>query len=181
VENRFDRFRKRLQTDGEKTIAFFSAIQSEELGAQVYTTGSQWKVHQILAHLISAERMFHRFIGEVLDGGEGAPANFDIDRFNEADVPTLAGQPKEVLISLFQEARSTSIALADGTPNEKLTLTGRHPLFGQITLGDALMLICRHNTSHQRDVQQAIESKKPVPHQDLVFTRAAQDVTGSSE
>lgn len=181
MENRFDRFRRRLQTDGEKTVAFFSALQSEELGAQVYTTGSQWKVHQILAHLISAERMFHRFIGEVLDGGEGAPVDFDIDRFNETDVPTLAELPKEELINLFQEARSISIALADSTPNEKLALTGRHPLFGQITLGDALMLICRHNTSHQRDVLQAIESSKPVPHQDLVFTRAAKDDAGSTE
>jgi uncharacterized protein (TIGR03083 family) len=170
VEKRFNRFRKRLQTDGEKTIAFFDALQSQDLGAQVYTTGSQWKVHQILAHLISAERMFHQFIHEVLNGGEGAPADFDIDRFNEADVPTLAKLTKDELVSLFQEARATSIALADNTPDEKLSLTGRHPLFGQITLGDALMLICRHNLSHKRDVLQAIESNQPVPHQDLKFT-----------
>lgn len=171
MENRFNRFRTRLQTDGEKTVAFFDALKPDNLESQVYTTGSQWQVHQILAHLISAERVFHQFIREVLDGGEGASKEFDIDRFNEADVPTLTALTKDELINLFREARSTSIALADSTSDEKLSLTGRHPLFGQITLGDALMLICRHNMSHKRDVVQAIESSQPVPHQDLKFTR----------
>lgn len=160
------RIRQRLEEEGEKVAAFFEELADAEWDQQVYTTGSGWQVRQLLAHFISAERAFEYFIRDVLKGGPGAPRDFDIDAFNESEVPELDATIAE-LIRAYRSTRSSTLRLVDEVGSADLARRGYHPWFGDSRLEDMLKLIYRHNIIHLRDIRRALSSGKPVPHLDV--------------
>jgi uncharacterized protein (TIGR03083 family) len=161
------RIRRRMKEEGEKTAAYFDTLADADWDQQVYTTGSGWRVRQLLAHFISAERTFERFIRDVLSGGSGAPQDFDIDAFNESEVPELAAPPPE-LIEAYRAARLRTLKLLEEISSTDLGLRGYHPWFGDSQLEDMLKLIYRHNIIHLRDIRRALNSGAPVPHLDVM-------------
>ena len=160
------RIRERLSSEGEKTAEFFDALTEADWDQQVYTTGSGWRVSQLLAHFISAERTFEIFIRDVLKGGPGAPRDFDIDAFNESEVPELQA-PRSELIRTYRSTRRRTLELLDEVDSTDLLKRGYHPWFGDSQLDDMLKLIYRHNIIHLRDIRRALKSHAPVPHLDV--------------
>ena len=102
--------RRRLSDEGQKTAAYFEALSAADWDQQIYQTGSEWRVREILAHFISAERTYQKYLGEVLGGGAGAPESMDIDEFNESEVPAIQGTPAE-LIELYKQVRIDTLDL----------------------------------------------------------------------
>jgi hypothetical protein len=166
------RIRTRMKEEGDKTAAYFDSLAHSDWDQQVYTTGSGWRVRQLLAHFISAERAFEHFIRDVLAGGSGAPRDFDIDDFNETEVPELQASPPE-LIAAFRQTRLQTIKLLDDVTSADLRLQGYHPWFGDSQLEDMLKLIYRHNIIHLRDIRRALKTGQPVPHLDVTPPAAA--------
>ena len=158
------RIQERLASEGEKTAAFFESLSSSEWGQQVYTTGSQWRVRQFLAHFVSAEHAYIRFMRDVLQGGEGAPRDFDINAFNEAETPPLSQNPVAELIAAFRQVRAELIGLCNNLTEADLSRIGYHPWFGEMELSWYLKLVYRHNVIHLRDIRQALQTGQPVPH-----------------
>jgi hypothetical protein len=166
LEETLDRIRTRLMEEGEKTAAYFESLSHADWDQRVYTTGSGWHVRQLLAHFISAERKFEHFIRDVLAGGPGAPRDFDIDGFNESEVPELDAHPSD-LIEAYRQTRQRTIDLMDEITSDDLHLRGYHPWFGDSQLEDMLKLIYRHNIIHVRDIRRALRTRLPVPHLDV--------------
>ena len=154
---------QRLQQEGEKSLEFFRGLPQPAWEAQVYSTGSNWSVRDILAHLTSAENGFQALIEDILGGGRGAPLGFDIDQFNEAEVGGLRDQQAEALLQTFDESRARTIGLARRLRPEDLSRRGRHPWFGETEIGDMLKLIHRHNQLHQRDIRKVLATGTPLP------------------
>ena len=77
---------KRLRAEGEKMVAFFSALTDAQWGQTVYTEGAEWRVRDVLAHFISAEKSFLRLFQDIQNGGPGVSEDFSVDRFNQAQV-----------------------------------------------------------------------------------------------
>lgn len=155
-----------MEQEGKKTAAYFEALADMDWDQQVYTTGSGWHVRQILAHFVSAERAFENFIRDVLRGGPGAPRDFEIDAFNESEVPELES-PTGELVRAFQATRLNTLKLLDELVSTDLLRRGYHPWFGDSKLEDMLKLIYRHNIIHLRDIRRALKSGQPVPHLDV--------------
>ncbi|HEX9797934.1 MAG TPA: DinB family protein [Anaerolineales bacterium] len=165
--NEIDHLVKRLQQDGEKTLAYFAGLGPDDWRAQVYTTGSGWRVHDILAHFVSAERSFFLLVENVAGGGDGAPRDLDINEFNEAEVPKLEAISPDELQAAYREARQASGRLAAGLDPADLDRVGYHPWFGQVTVRHMLKLVYRHNMIHLRDVRKALAQGAPVPHREF--------------
>jgi hypothetical protein len=157
---------KRLVEEGNKTIAFFESLTSSDWDQQVYTTGSGWRVRQVLAHFISAERAYQQSIQDVLQGGRGAPDDLDIDRFNETETPPLSQQPVSELIEAMRQSRAETIRIAQNLDEADLVRVGNHPWFGEKEVGWFLKLLYRHHTMHLYDVRKSLEYRAPVPHTD---------------
>jgi hypothetical protein len=160
-----DHIRKRLRDEGEKTTAFFEALSPEDWERQVYTTGSGWRVGDILAHFISAEKAYQFYLQDVLKGGTGAPDSLDIDQFNEAEVATMNEPPLELLNS-YRQVRQDTLHLILDLDDEDLTRVVNHPWFDDKAIGWYLKLIYRHNTMHRMDIRKAIRRGEPLPHSD---------------
>jgi hypothetical protein len=163
VDKELAHIRSRLTFEGEKVARFFESLSSTDWDQQVYTTGSRWQVRQVLAHFISAEQAYQKYIADVLNGGSGAPRDLDIDAFNEAETPVLSANPKEELIARYRQARADTLRLTDGLEEADLTRPGYHPWFGEKELGWYLKLLYRHNSMHLKDVHKAIEIGRALP------------------
>ena len=109
-----DRLAARMQTEGEKTVAFFRELAPDEWRLMVYEGGMCWSVRQILAHFVSTEKGFYDLIENILEGGKGSPDDFDIDRYNERHVVELELIEQQELIEQFLERRQKNIALVQG-------------------------------------------------------------------
>jgi hypothetical protein len=132
---------QRLTEEGAKTAAFFRALKPEHWQQQVYTTGPEWGVYDIL-----------------------------IDDFNRKEVRALrdANQPAEALTAQFERQRAHTRDLVRSMDDADFDRTGYHPWFGDSALEDMLKLIYRHNMMHQRDIHKAVETGQPVPHVEAV-------------
>jgi hypothetical protein len=156
-----ERLAVRLRTEGEKTVAFFQELTPEEMGFQIYESGSNWSVRQILAHFASTELGFADLIDNILSGGAGSPDDFDIDRYNERRVAKL--QPVEIvdLLSQFAAAREENIRRVETMQPADMERQGRHPFLGVVPLEEIVKLLYRHNQIHQRDIRRAISPEQP--------------------
>ena len=148
-----DRLAARMQSEGEKTAAFFEVLTPEAWQLQVYEAGTCWTVRQILAHFVSTEGGFGDLMENILSGGAGTPDDFDIDRYNERHVADLNARETGELIELYRAARQENIHLVQGMQPADLERQGRHPFLGVVPLEEIVKLLYRHNQIHLRDVR----------------------------
>jgi hypothetical protein len=147
------RLAQRLQDEGAKVSAFFAALSSDEWKQSVYTEGACWTVRELLAHFVSAEAMLYQLVKNIQHGGAGAPADFDIDAFNQSQVEALSGLSTPALLDHFRAHRSQMVALVHQMNPDDLARQGRHPYLGEAVLEDILKLVYRHHQIHLRDVK----------------------------
>ena len=159
-----EHLQQRLAAEGEKVAGFFEALSPDDWDRRVYTTGSQWAVRHILAHFVSAERAYLYFMRDVVGGGSGVPPDFDIDAFNESEVPNLGLRAPPELLRALRQARSETVVFVGGLSLPDLDRRGYHPWFGDADLRFMLKLTYRHPMLHVRDVRQALETGAPIPH-----------------
>ena len=146
----------KLQAEGEKAVAFFNNLSSQELELGIYSDGPAWNARELLAHFVSAETAFHELIEDILAGGNGAPEGFDIDVFNQRQVLLLGDIPASELIEQFQQVRRQTVQMVEKLDPELLDRTARHPFLGIAPLIEIIKLIFRHNQIHLRDIRSAI-------------------------
>ncbi len=154
--DRVDPIVSRLKSKAEETVVFFNALAPDEWEAQVYTDGAEWCVREVLGHFVSAERSLLLMFKDVMRGGEGAPADFDIDRFNKSQVGKLADLTPADLLRQFEAARAQTVDFVSGLDDADLDRVGRHPWFGFDRMEKFLKLLYRHNMLHERDIRRAL-------------------------
>jgi hypothetical protein len=149
---------KRLRDEGDKLLAVFEGLTSEQWQTVIYTDGMTWTIKDLLAHQISAEGEFQFYGRDVLNGGEGAPEDFDLNAFNNREVAKKVDRTPDELLADFHATRQATIALVADIRDDQLALRGRHPFFGLIGVEDMFKLIYRHNMMHARDIRKVLET-----------------------
>jgi hypothetical protein len=153
---------QRLADEGEKMLTFFGELTDADWRQQVYVSGSGWDVHHVLAHFVSAEVTYLYYLRQTLDGGPGLPADFDIDAFNESQVPPLSRRTVPALLADLRTARGNTVAVVAALSPGDLERRGRHPWLGETDLRSVLKLLYRHPMIHLRDIRQALKTRSPV-------------------
>ena len=144
---------QRLMEEGQKTANFFRELPESQRDLKVYSEGMQWTVRQVLAHFVDAEDGFASLINNVLQGGTGAPEDFNIDVYNERHIARMQDIPYEKLLEKFQQSRERNARTVSRISLQDLDRQGRHPFLGLASLNDMIKLIYRHNQIHLRDIR----------------------------
>lgn len=148
---------ERLQTEGEKTTAFFESLAPEQWQTLVYTEGSHWTARSILAHFLTAEKGFLKLFANIRDGGPGASEDFDIDRYNASQQEKTSKLTPAELLEGFRAVRAEMTALTASFTQEDLQKQGRHPFLGLAALAEMVKMVYRHNQIHLRDLRKLLE------------------------
>lgn len=147
---------QRLLEEGQKTLSFFGGLSEEGWNIPVYGEGEHWTIRDILAHFVGAEEGFSTLLEDVLQGGLGAPEDFDIDRFNQKSVARLRDVPIPELTERFWRLRERNAEIVSRLTQDDLLRRGRHPFLGDASVEEMIKLIYRHNQIHLRDIRRAM-------------------------
>lgn len=145
-----------LETEGEKTLAFFRALTPEQFTIQVYADGPAWKVHNLLAHFVDVEGHISALIRSIVDGGAGVDEGFDIDRWNAKHTADLSQQDDASLQTEFARLRAATVAMVRTFSDADLEKRGRHPALGITEVKNMVRLMYIHLQGHQRDIKRAL-------------------------
>jgi hypothetical protein len=137
-------------------IKFFNQLTPEQWKVVIYPQQSDWTMHHLLAHFVSAEIGRQELIENVYNGGEGAPQQFDIDQFNQIEVERLSKQSSQDLIRSFTQRREKLVELVSSMSEQELNRVGRDPYLGQVELIEMIKLTYIHLQIHLRDARRCL-------------------------
>jgi uncharacterized damage-inducible protein DinB len=149
-----------LETAGEETAAFYAALSPDALERPVYTESIQWSVRQVLAHLVTIEKSMQWLFRNLLDGGPGAPEDFDIDRFNRRQPAKLNHLSLAELLDAFRRVRAETVSIVEAMTETDFDREGRHPFHGHGRLERFIRWAYEHQRLHFDDVRQALDASR---------------------
>ena len=145
-----------LEKAAAETVDFFSRLTPAQLERPVYTASIQWNVRQVLAHLVTIEKSMHWLFRNLLHGGPGAPADFDIDRFNRSQPAKLDHLTLNELLDRFRDVRAETVAIVADMTDADLDRQGRHPFHGHGRLDRFVRWAYEHQRFHINDARRAL-------------------------
>jgi len=155
--NRCQEIVAELQKGRDDTVSFFESLTAGQLNTRVYQDGAHWTAQQVVAHFITIERSMHRLFDNILSGGEGAPENFDVDRFNLRQTQKMEGLDLPTLIAQFQTVRQETIAMVEKMTEGDLDREGRHPFHGKGKLERFIRWAYEHTRIHEDEIRKVFK------------------------
>lgn len=142
---------ERLKKEGDKVLAYFSALTEDQWNIEVYTEGDTWTIRNVLAHFVTSERGLLKLFEQIRQGGPGAAEDFSIDYYNARQQRHTRALTPQELLEQFREVRSNAVAWVSSLSADDLVIEGRHPFLGQVPLVEMLKMLYLHNQIHFRD------------------------------
>lgn len=144
----------RLREEGGRVEQFFNQLSTDQWGIHIYPQQSDWSFHDLLAHFVSAEIGRKDLITNICAGGQGAPLDFEIDKFNQSEVARLAARSNQDLLHQFSQERADLCALVSAMSAQDLERLGNDPYLGEVALVEMIRLTYRHLQIHLRETRQ---------------------------
>ncbi|MGB8984841.1 MAG: DinB family protein [Anaerolineales bacterium] len=147
---------EKLKSEGERFIAIFGGLTDDQWQREVYTEGATWTIRNVLAHFVTSERGLLRLFENIRQGGDGASADFSIDRYNASMQARTKDAAPQDLLEQYKAVRAESVAWTAALAEAELEKQGRHPFLGVTTLREMVKMLYIHNLTHYRDMKKAL-------------------------
>lgn len=133
-----DALRQRLQGQADAALRFKPAP-------------AEWSVVEVVGHLCDIESLWAGRIRQMLAAEQPAFPNFDPD----ATVAQQRYQEKQLaaLLSTFAERRAEHLEFLRGLRAPQLERGGIHAVRGPVTVGQAIMLLSKHDQMHLSQIE----------------------------
>ncbi len=134
---------------------------TDEQATQIMVT-PEWSVKDVASHLAGAERGMLRLAQRFAKGEDPQlPSDYNNDEYNARQVAKRKSMPLSEIRAELDTIQSDMATFLDGITAQQLALCGQHPLEGEVSLKDLLIIIYTHSTTHCKEITNAIhESKK---------------------
>lgn len=143
----------RLHREGGRVVDFFNRLSGEQWNVRIYPQTGEWRMHDLLAHIVSAEIGRNDLIKSIAMGGEGAPTGFDIDKYNHEEVEKLSCESDAYLLELFSQQREELSRFVSELEVADLERIGNDPFLGKAPLVEIIKLTYLHLQIHLRDAR----------------------------
>ena len=98
----------------------------------------------------------HWLFKDILSGGRGSPADFDLERFNRTQPQKLKSLGPDELIEKFQAVRTGTVEIVRAMKEEDLDREGVHAFHGHGRLERFIRWAYEHARLHVDDVRKAL-------------------------
>ena len=151
--------RAKLEANRQELLATLQPLTDKQWNIVVFSEGEGWRVSDLLRHLVDAERSMTNLIENIRKGGEGVPADFDLQRWNSRNVGKAKEKSPDLLFGELETNRVRLLELLDSIEAEDWDKKGRHGSLRMMTVEEILNLIADHESWHGNDIRQAIQER----------------------
>jgi N-acetylmuramic acid 6-phosphate etherase len=117
----------------------------------------QWSAKEQVEHLIDCDLLMGARIAAILGGADPEIANRDDDEANRAIFDAGAGDaPVATLLRRLADGRASLAFQVEGAPKSSFARTGRHELYGSVSLYQMLRHLVRHDEHHLRAIDRLL-------------------------
>lgn len=137
-------------------LALAESLRAEDWDCLAYSEGSEWRLIDMLRHVADSERGMTALIVQIQGGGEGVPADFDLDRWNQRAVSKLADKTTAELLAGMDESRAKLLAVIASLSEGDWDKRGRHASLRIMSIEEVCHLIADHEQGHVEVMKQAL-------------------------
>ncbi len=121
----------------------------------------EWSVKDAVAHLVGAERGMTRIARGMAAGQDPQlPQGYNNDEYNARQVSKRQGQNLAQVRQELGASRAELMTFLQSITPEQLALCGEHPLYGETSLKDLLVILYSHETTHTNEIADKIRESK---------------------
>lgn len=131
-------------------------VRGEAWATAVFSEETTWSVSDILRHLVDAEHSMTALMARIRDGGEGAPADFNLDRWNAGRVAKARDKTPAELLAALAHNRGELLKFIDALAEADWEKQGRHGSLRIMTLAEICQIIADHESAHAADIRRAL-------------------------
>lgn len=145
-----------LAEEFDQAHAIFSTLSAEQWNAPVPSDAeAPWTARDALAHVLVSDTGQFTLAQRIAAGGEGAPADFDLNRYNRSSVKKRADTPPAQLLADLAANHAAILAWLATLNEADLDKTGRHAAGDVLTVEGFLRRLSAHRLAHAREMQAA--------------------------
>lgn len=131
-------------------------IDETQWETAVYSEETLWTVSDILRHMSAAERSMIALMARIREGAEGAPADFDLNRWNASRVAKAKDKSAEEILVDMEHNRADLIKFIDALDNADWGKRGRHGSLRIMSIAEICETIADHEETHTADIRAAL-------------------------
>jgi cob(I)alamin adenosyltransferase len=148
--------RDKLSAVRQDLLSLVESLEEGQWKAKVFSEEADWTVLDLLRHVTDSEASMTGLMELIRNGGEGVPADFDLQRWNARRVEK---SRNKILVDLERELttnRTRLLEFLDSLEDADWTKSGRHGSLRILSIEETLNLIADHESSHLEDMRRAI-------------------------
>lgn len=158
-DSKKETLRAKLNANRQELMEMLQGLSDKQWNIVVFSEGEGWRVSDLLRHLVDAERSMTNLIDNIRKGGEGVPADFDLQRWNSRNVNKAKEKSPDLLFGDLEANRTRLFELLDSLAEEDWARQGRHGSLRMMTVEEILNLIADHESWHGGDIRKAIQER----------------------
>jgi uncharacterized protein (TIGR03083 family) len=152
-----EKIRHKLAAARQALLSSLENLSEEQWETAVFSEEEEgWRVADVLRHLVAAERGMINLIERIRLGEEGAPADFDMHRYNASMVRKSKEKTPSDLLAEMDENRQRLLHLLESLEEREWQTKGRHASLHIMTIEEIFKTIVLHDKMHGRDIRQAL-------------------------
>lgn len=146
------KIRRQLIEDRLATLLLIEKLDEDQ--AQQRLRPDAWSIKDHVAHLVAVEDAVIAFTQRLLTEERPVADAYDVDAWNARQRVERAGLTWQETLGELSATRERLLALLAEIPDEALSRTGSHPVWGNpITLGSVLRVPYRHERGHRDEIE----------------------------
>jgi uncharacterized damage-inducible protein DinB len=151
----------RLNEERARLLATVAGLSEAEVTRPLPTSEGGWSVKDVLAHVLISEAANLAFARRMAT--EDTPLQippdrgpFDLDRWNNSQVRRRQNLTLAQVQNDLAAAHQDTLAFVAGLEEAQLDRRGLQAVFGEMTLGQLLKILYRHDRMHREEIEQGL-------------------------
>jgi hypothetical protein len=116
-----------------------------------------WTVADLVSHLADAEQSMTRLMAQIRAGGAGAPADFDVNRWNNSRRAQNSHKSPAARLQDLANSRTALFEFIDSLSAADLAKAGRHGNLKVMNIDQICILIAGHDKLHTADIKRTMD------------------------
>jgi len=142
----------------DKSMVKFDVVvnymKNEDLNIQIQNKEGGWTVIELLRHIQNSERGMTGTLKSILEGKEGASADFDLNKYNARTQEKMRNLTIDEIKNNMKKYRERTLDLLNSVKDEEWDKKGRHATLKMYTVREFFEVISWHQNHHLKGIRE---------------------------